>query len=318
MTCELRAESCELRALSGARFASIPHMSDDFGTINVTRGERAREIEVLRQHYRQHREALVRMTADAPTEHLASEYQRLIVEIDRALGKLSELEGGAAMPVALPVPPPPVAQAAPSRLKTEPGMRPLVTSPIAEETDEPPEPSDLPLSDEPSRSRVPLILGVAILALALIGWLIWRASSDKTAAPAIVTETGTTNVPVSTAPDTSIEEAPAPAPAAAASALVPAPRVQDYGTIRKGTRAVRQFQITNNSDEPISIEVTRSACRCLFYEYQSLIPPKAKETLTVTVDGAKAKAGMLRENLKVSKKKDPSVATSVEVNATIQ
>ena len=57
-------------------------MSDDFGTINVSRGERAREIEVLRQHYRQHREALVRMTSDAPTEHLAAEYQRLIVEID--------------------------------------------------------------------------------------------------------------------------------------------------------------------------------------------------------------------------------------------
>jgi uncharacterized protein (DUF2141 family) len=93
---------------------------------------------------------------------------------------------------------------------------------------------------------------------------------------------------------------PAPKPKVASLKIDPA--TQDYGTIRKGTRAVRQFQITNNSDEPISIEVARSACRCLFYEYQSLIPPKAKETLTVTVDGAKAKAGVLRENLKVSKK----------------
>ena len=73
-------------------------MSEDFGTINVKRGERAREIEVLRQHYRQHREALARMIADAPTEHLAAEYQRLVIEIDRALGKLNELEGMAATP----------------------------------------------------------------------------------------------------------------------------------------------------------------------------------------------------------------------------
>jgi hypothetical protein len=286
-------------------------MSDEeFGTINVQRGERAREIEVLRQHYRQHREALARMTADAPTEHLAAEYQRLIVEIDRALGKLNELEGGAAMPV----PPPPAAS---PRLKTEPGMRPLVASPMRDR-DEPPAPSDLPPGDDEPRSRVPLILAAAIIALALIGWLIWHASSDKSKAPAIV-ETGTSatesTAPLSTAPDTSIEETPAPV---AASPLVPTPRVQDYGVIRKGTRAVRQFQIANNSSAPISIEVGRSACRCLFYEYQSLIAPKAKETLTVTIDGAKAKAGPLREVVKIAQKKHPDVATSVDVNATVQ
>ena len=40
-------------------------MSDDFGTVSVKRGDRAREIEVLRQHYRTHRDALVRMVSDA-------------------------------------------------------------------------------------------------------------------------------------------------------------------------------------------------------------------------------------------------------------
>ena len=273
---------------------------DDFGTINVTRGERAREIEVLRQHYRQHREALARMTADAPTEHLATEYQRLIVEIDRALGKLNELEGaGAAMP------PPPLSS------KTEPGLRPLVTSPIAEE-DEPRGMAELPEGEAEPRSRVPLILAAALLALALIGWLIWRASSDRGEAPAI-TETDT-NAVVSTAPDTAVEEPPAPV----ASALAASPAAQDYGVIRKGTRAVRQFEITNNSDEPLSVSVARSACRCLYYEHAPVIPPKAKETLTVTIDGAKAKAGELREVVKISKKTDPTVATTVEVNATVQ
>src|SRR5688500_20033642 len=127
-------------------------MSDDFGTINVRKGERTREIEVLRQHYRQHREGLARMTADAPTEHLAAEYQRLIIEIDRALGKLNELEGAGAAPPPLPANP---------RLKTEPGMRPLVSTPIGDDDGEPLPPRDLPLEDEP-RSRVPLILAVML------------------------------------------------------------------------------------------------------------------------------------------------------------
>ena len=273
-------------------------MSDDFGTINVKRGDRAREIEVLRQHYLQHREALARMIADAPTEHLAAEYQRLVNEIDRALGKLSELEG--------------MAPAAAPRLKTEPGLRPLVTTPIDDGGDRHVS-SDLPLGDEEPRSRVPLILAAAVIALALIGWLIWRASSDRGAATSIVTETGGT-APVSTAPDTVVETAPANA----TSVLAAIPDSHDYGVIRKGTRAVRQFEIANNGDEPVSIEVARSACRCLYYEYAKAIPPKAKETLTVTVDGAKAKAGELREILKISRKNHPAVSTSAEIQATIQ
>lgn len=279
-------------------------MSDDFGTINVRRGERSREIEVLRQHYRQHREALARMIADAPTELLATEYQRLIAEIDRSLGKLSELDGGDALP--LEVPPPP------SRLKTEPGMRPLVTAAI--DGGEPPARDELPLGEEEPRSRVPIILTAAVIALALIGWLIWRASSDRGAAP-VISETGT-SAPVSTAADTSVEEPPAPAPATGILAVTPPSH--DYGTIRKGTRATRQFEVANSGNDPISILVARSACRCLYYEYAPVVPPKAKETITVTIDGAKAKAGDLHETLKIAAKKDPTVATSVEVRAKIQ
>ena len=277
-------------------------MSDDFGTINVKKGERAREIEVLRQHYRQHREALARMTADAPTEHLATEYERLIIEIDRALGKLNELEGGAAAP------PPPAAH---PRLKTEPGMRPLVSTMHSDDdAEEPPTPTDLPLGDDESRSRVPLILGAMLVALVLIGWLVWRASSDRGDAPPLVEES--TSAPTSTAPDTSIEEPPA------ASALTATPATHDYGIIRKGTRATRQFEIANGGNDPLSVEVARSACRCLYYEHAPVIPPKAKESLTITVDGAKAKAGELRESVRITKKGDASVVATVEVSATIQ
>ncbi|HEV7767036.1 MAG TPA: DUF1573 domain-containing protein [Thermoanaerobaculia bacterium] len=280
-------------------------MSDEFGTINVRRGERAREIEVLRQHYRQHREALARMTSDAPTEHLAAEYQRLIVEIDRSLGKLGELEGAAA------IPPPAPGPAGNPRLKTEPGMRPLVTLPIAEEVEEL-TPADLPLGEEEPRSRVPLILAATLVALVLIGWLVWRASSDRGAAPEVVAE--------STAPDTSVEE-PTTATATVAPATGPlavAPPSHDYGVIRKGTRATRQFEIANNSDEPVSIAVDRSACRCLYYEHAPVVPPKSKESLTVTIDGAKAKVGELREAVRIKLKNDPTVATTVDVKAMIQ
>ena len=68
-------------------------MSDEFGTVNVRKGERGKEIEAVRQQYRHHRDALVRMVADAPTEHLAAEYQKLIRDIDTAIAKLDEIEG---------------------------------------------------------------------------------------------------------------------------------------------------------------------------------------------------------------------------------
>ena len=283
-------------------------MSDDFGTINVKRGERTREIEVLRQHYRQHREALVRMNADAPTEHLAAEYQRLIIEIDRAMGKLNELEGAAASP-----PPPPPGN---PRLKTEPGLRPLVTTPgdrpVDDDEGETPAPMDLPLEDEP-RSRVPLILAAMLVALVLIGWLVWRASTDRGDTPPIV-ENSTAAPATSTAPDTSVEEAPPPV----TGALAVTPASHEYGVIRKGTRATRQFQIANAGTEPLSIQVARSTCRCLYYEHAPVIPPNANETLTVTIDGAKAKAGALSETVRITKKGDPTVAASVDVSATIQ
>lgn len=246
-------------------------MSDDFGTVNVRRGERGRgDVELLRQYYRQHRDALAKMIAD----------------IDRALLELDQIAVGAM----------------PSPSET-PLSRPALQ-----------EPPELPAQygDEP-RARIPLMLIAAILALAVIGGLIWWASRDRQdGASPIVEET--TTAPVSTASDTAVEEVAPAAPAA----LVAAPRAHDYGVIRKGTRATRQFELTNNSEEPMSIVVSRSACRCLFYEHAPVIPPKAKENLTVTVDGARAKAGDLRETLKVSSKSDATVATTLDVTATIR
>jgi hypothetical protein len=268
-------------------------MSDDFGTINVRRGERTREIEVMRQHYHEHRDALQRMQADAPTEHLASEYERLIAEIDRALGKLAELESAATLPG---TPPPPGARA-----KTEAGTRPLIMPAASEH--------DLPPAADESRSRLPLIVAAGLVVLAVIGWLIWRASSDRDGTQLVVEER---------APLTDTAPVTETVPVAVSDGLVASPPSHDYGTIRKGTRATRQFEIANNSEEPVSIVVARSACRCLYYEHAPVIPPKAKENLTVTVDGARAKAGELRETLKITAKADPSVGTMVDVIATVR
>ncbi|MBV8520483.1 MAG: DUF1573 domain-containing protein [Acidobacteria bacterium] len=294
-------------------------MSDDFGTVNATRGERARELELLRQRYRRHREALVNMTADAPTEHLATEYQRLIRDLDAALVKLDELEGGTA--AAAPVAAPP-ANPQP-RFKTEPGLRPLATSPESE----PPAGSvgvyDPPPDTGGSATRVVGILIAAVVVLALIGWLIWRASSEKKTTPATiveqpVAERTSTSVTASDSSGTSAVDDTIATPNSPPDVLTVTPASQDYGIVRKGTRTARQFVVTNHGDAPATIALSRSSCRCLFYKYNDLVPPNGKQSVTITIDGARAKPGAFHEALKITLKKDSSVAASLDVNATIR
>jgi hypothetical protein len=256
-------------------------MSDEFGTVNLK--ERAREVEIVRKRYRRHREALVEMAADAPTEHLASEYRRLIQEVDVALAKVDELEG----PIASPV---------------TPGSRPLVTPPPGASYDD----------ASPAQSRIIMIVIAGLVVLAIIGWLIWRASSDERPVTPVTEEI------VETTDTTAEDEPEVPAPAPVVTALQVEPQVHDYGVIRKGTRAARQFEIVNTTGSPLSIDVARSTCRCLYYDYADAIPAKGRETLTVTVDGAKAETGPLRETIRITSERDPSVETSFDVTATIQ
>lgn len=286
-------------------------MSDDFGTVNVRRGDRTREIEVLRQHYRAHREALSRMIADAPTEHLAGEYQRLIATIDDAMRKLDELEGRpTTQPGTRPVPPPIVSPpiVTPS---TSAGNRPLSPEPVTEPHQYVDEPPPAPAAG----SRTLLIIVVGVLVLGAIAYLIWRASRDRRPAS---TTTGTvveqpvtpatvdTIAPVTATPATTTTGTIVPA---AAGSLKITPALADYGVVRKGTRAVRVFEATNGGATPLAIEVARSACHCLIYDYNGTIAPGAKETITVTVDGAKAKAGQVDEQVAVRLKKGAVLGT---------
>ncbi|MGZ7031421.1 MAG: DUF1573 domain-containing protein [Thermoanaerobaculia bacterium] len=282
-------------------------MSDDFGTVSVRRAERTRELEVLRTHYREHHDALSKLADNAPTDFLATEYQRLISEIDAALRKLDELESNADSP----------------RPKTQPGSRPIVHSPSL--TDDPSGPRTYVSSAATpnTRSRILIMLLAGLIVLGLIGWLIWRAGGDRPrpAAP-IVEKPGTearndTAAPSTIAPITPVPAATGTVPAAA-NVLKVTPALADYGTIRKGTRATRQFEIVNTSAAPITINVARSSCRCLYYEYADKLQPKKKETITVTIDGARAKAGTLAETIQVTAKTDPSISAQFQVQATIK
>ncbi len=271
-------------------------MSDDFGTVNVSKADRAREIEALRQQYARHRDALHKLIADAPTEHLSTEYRRLLGEVDAAMLKVDELG---------------VSSGASSRARTDAGMRPLVAPPSVID-------QGVVYDDgqRDSRSRLALIAVAALIALAAIGWLIWKASSDRKKPGDIVEQTTTATTTTVAVPATIAEETPATP--TVADVISVTPPAADYGTIRKGTRATRQFEVRNSGEEPVTIQVARSTCRCLYYEYRDLVPPKGKETVTVTIDGARAKAGELHETVKVTGKKDPGIASSFEVNATIQ
>jgi hypothetical protein len=159
--------------------------------------------------------------------------------------------------------------------------------------------------------------------LAVIGWLIWRASSDRKPSTAIIESPATSTGP-ETAVDSSRETVtvpvtPAPATAApATTALRVTPASSDYGTMRKGTRAVRQFELFNSSAAAVAINVSRSTCRCLFYDYHGTVPPKSKEILTVTIDAARVKNGSVDETVTVSSKKDPSSTASFNVRARVE
>ncbi|MGA7617117.1 MAG: hypothetical protein WBX15_18275, partial [Thermoanaerobaculia bacterium] len=61
-------------------------MPEDYGTMNLKRHQAlGREIEVLRRRYADHDQALARLEAEAPTEHLARRYGELREEIRAAV-----------------------------------------------------------------------------------------------------------------------------------------------------------------------------------------------------------------------------------------
>ncbi|HVS31496.1 MAG TPA: DUF1573 domain-containing protein [Thermoanaerobaculia bacterium] len=281
-------------------------MPDEFGTVNVRRGERAREIEIIRQQYKRHRDALTSMIADAPTEHLAAEYQRLIGELDLSLMKLNELES----PGIAGAPAPHRSTTDTQPIKSEPGRRRLVTPTPAAEYDV--------MLEEPHRGNRSLLLAIVLaglVVLGVLGWMLWRSFSDERPDVPIVTETTEIAVPDDTG---TIVNTPVPPATPPVAALRVEPSSHDFGTIRKGTRAVRQFEVSNSTDQPITISVTRSTCRCLYYSHSPVVPPRGRETITVTVDAVRARAGSLQETVQVTAKGNTAITAPLTVSATIR
>jgi hypothetical protein len=282
---------------------------DEWKTVSVKGQNRSREIEVIRHRYREHLVALQRLGADSPTERLANEYRRLQEDIQRSISKLDEIDGSGV--------------AVDPRVETAVGRATPRSAPLAERAIEPAGSIDRGIySDDATRigeggagsgARVLLIALIGIAVLAILGFFVWRASSHSKEPDRIVEERTATAGTVR-------EEQPAVAAAAAPpeSLLQIVPASADYGTIRKGTRAVRQFEITNGGTAPLPIRASRSNCRCLFYEYSGQIAPKKKETITVTIDGAKAKRGALDETIQVASKNDQTVMASFAIHAVIK
>jgi len=278
-------------------------MPDDWGTVNLTR-EKAigREIEQLRARYLHHLGTLEKLITDAPTDHLAGEYERVRQEVELSLHKLNELETG------IPAPRPAVSRTpvpAPSSRGRSGSKRPE-DDPFYQTN-----PSVLVQRDSPLRALAIVLIGFLVVALA--GYFFWKyvqgqraGRSDPAAAAAMST------APEETA--TTLKEiTPEPLPAG----FTISPPSQDFGRIRRGTRATRQFELTNNTDAEIPLAVSRSSCKCLWFEYVAL-PPGASSTLTVTIDAARAPKGTLRETVKVSSKTNPEISENLEVTAVIQ
>ncbi|HEY5611805.1 MAG TPA: DUF1573 domain-containing protein [Thermoanaerobaculia bacterium] len=281
-------------------------MSNDWSTVDLKRQQvRGREIDALRKRYIEHRDALVRLAADAPTEALAKRYDDVRIEIETALRKLDELEKGAPVeretnpagnvpkvaPVPPPAPPPPQSPASQSWDRIQ-----HTAIPSARER-------------EDTGLRTALILAIGIFVLAILGYFIYRYAFAEE--PLSRPEPEIVDRPVITETTGSVVPEPT-------SLLSVSPATVDVGTVRKGTRVVRQVEVNNTSAKEMPIQVERSACRCLWFEYPTKLQPHETATLTVTVDGARASSGPLREEVNILVRDDPTTSASFQLTANVQ
>lgn len=259
-------------------------MPNDWNTVNVKPGPGGvlREIDKLRRQYADHRSTLERLAMDAPTEHLAMRYRDLVNELDASMARIADLEMGVT----------PGAQQDPLHYDATPDS-------TAAEAFRPPTAGG-------AHKRTLLIVLVGLFMVAVLALLAWNWLQDESPAsspPEEVAETTESVEPL-------VEEA--------GPDLTVTPEAHHYGTIRRGARAARQFEITNNTELTLPIQIRRSECRCLWFEYADTIPPNGTTTLTVTIDAAKAPAGPLRETVQVLSASEPQMTTEFDLTATIQ
>lgn len=291
---------------------------DDWSEREIDRGAALdREVDRLRGVYRDHAETLSRLAASSPSKQLARRYQEMITEINKAIVGLDGVDPeviarkSSERPAQLPE------SERPTREKPLPAPGVPIITPQKPENDERPVLSSYTASataaenDDGSVLRIVMIVGLAVVMIAVLGLFVWKFSGDRPAPaepakPAVVAEPPK-DVPVTPAPE--------PNPA---STLAVSPQQQDFGTVAKGTSEVRTFELVNRGTKPLTIEVARSRCRCLWYDPPKSLPAGGRGTLTVRVDGAKAPAGLLAESIEISAKGVPDAVAVIEVTADVK
>lgn len=279
-----------------------------------------REVDRLRGVYRDHAETLSRLAASSPSKQLARRYQELIAEINKAIVGLDEVDPdviarrSAERPIVtsdpvIPEPtPPPPREPAPDQRRQAPPERPILSS----YTVAAPEPE----ADDGTVLRVALIIGLAIVILGVLALFVWKFSGDRPPAGKPEPETTATASPGATpADDEPVTPAPEPKPE---SLLGVAPQQQDFGVIAKGTSAVRTFELSNRGKSALTLDISRSKCRCLWYDPPRELPAGGRGTLTVRVDGSRAPAGPLAESIEITAKGEPRAVVVVEITADVK
>lgn len=270
--------------------------NDDWGTVSIKPAKKTgREIASLRQRYIQQREALGQFASDAPSDHLAREYMRVRGEVEAELAKLDALEESDPSLHSGPG----VADAPASRAKP---WFPDATQPMAR--------GEGAGSESSERTRLFLIPLIGLLVLGLLGFFVWRSFNKREKATDLIVEAPAATI---TPIEPEVVEPPKPT-----SPLAITPASQEFGTIRRGTRATRQFELTNRSASLVTFKVARSSCRCVYYEHLDKLEPRGKSSLTVTVDGGRAKRGLIQETIEVRDKTSNQPLGSFGIVATIE
>lgn len=294
---------------------------DDWSEREIDRGAALdREVDRLRGVYRDHAETLSKLAASAPSKQLARHYQEMIAEINKAIVGLDGVDPeviarkSGERPVQLPE------SERPTREKPLPAPGVPIITPQKPENDERPILSSYTVaattaeSEDRTLLRIVMIVGLAVVMIGVLALFVWKFSGDRAApaepvTPATVTATPLEEEPVTPAP----ELKPGPA-----SSLSISPQQQYFGTIAKGTNAVRTFEIVNRGKKAVTLEIARSRCRCLWYDPPATLPAGGRGTLTVRVDGAKAPEGLLTESIEISVKGTTDAAAVFEITAEVK
>jgi hypothetical protein len=283
-----------------------------------------REVERLRSVYRDHAETLSKLASSSPSKQLARRYQELIADINKAIVGLDEVDPdviarrSAERPIvpAEPAPahppvPPPAPSAADRRQESpahhDPPERPILSSTYS---------ASAPAAGEEEGTllRIVLIIGLAIVLLGVLALFVWKFSGDRTPATA---EKPAAPAPVAAPPPKEEPVTPAPEPKPE-SALSVTPQQQDFGTIEKGSSAVRTFELANRGKVAITLELSRSKCRCLWYDPPKNLSAGGRGTLTVRLDGSRAPAGPLAESVEITGKGHRDALAVIEINADVK